>query len=67
MVQALYLAQGLNLALADPTINGVTYVNIFNSSTDGPNFFWSRTSVMNNDNTPKPSFSVFQNFAKGSH
>jgi len=62
----LYLAQGLNLALADPTIDGVTYVNIYNSSADGPNFFWSHTAVMNNDNTPKPGFTVFQNFAKNS-
>jgi len=67
MVQALYLAQGLNLALADPTIDGVTYVNIYNASADGPNYFWSRTAVMNNDNTPKPGYTVFQKFATGSH
>ena len=66
-VQALYLAQGLNLALADPTIDGVTYVNIYNSSADLPDYFWSHTALVNNDRTVKPGYTVFQKFAIGSH
>lgn len=62
-VQALYLAQGLNLALADPTIDGVTYVNVYNGGLD----FWANTALVNNDRSLKPSFSVFQQFATGSH
>ena len=67
MVQALYTANGFNLALADPTVDGVTYVNIYNSSADGPDYFWSHTALMNNDNTPKPGYAMFQQFATGSH
>jgi len=66
MVQALYLAQGFNLALADPTIDGVTYVNIYNSSNDIPDHFWSATALVNNDRTTKPGYDVFAKFAQGS-
>jgi len=62
-VQALYLAQGLNLALADPTVDGVTYVNVYNGGLD----FWANTALIYNDHSLKPSFAVFQEFATGSH
>jgi hypothetical protein len=66
LVQALYLAQGLNLALADPSVDGIVYVNLRNASKDGPNFFWSSTSLLNNDYSRKPAYEVFKTFNKGS-
>lgn len=66
MVQAYYLALGLNLALADPSVDGIVYVNLHNASKDGPDFFWSSTSLVNNDYTRKPAYEVFRMFASGS-
>jgi hypothetical protein len=67
LVQALYIAQGFNLALADSTIDGITYVNIYNSSNDPPYYFWSNTSLVHNNYRTRPGYSVFQQFAVGSH
>lgn len=67
LVQALYLAQGLNLALADPSVDGITYVNIYNSSNDWPNYFWSHTALLTPYYTAKAGYQVFQRFALGSH
>ena len=67
MVQALYIARSLNSFLADASVDGITYVNVYNSSTDAPDYFWSSTSLVNNDRTVKPGFAVFQKFATGSH
>lgn len=66
MVQALYVAQGFNLALADPSVDGIVYVNLHNASKDGPDFFWSSTSLVNNDYSRKPAYEVFRTFANGS-
>lgn len=67
MVQALYFAQGMNLALADPSVDGVTYVNVTNTTDDGPDHFWSHTALVNNDYSPKPGLGVYAQFATGSH
>lgn len=66
MVQSLYFAQGMNLALGDPSVDGVTYVNIVNTSNDSPDFFWSSTALIGNG-APKPAFGTFAQFATGSH
>lgn len=66
-VQALYIAQGLNLALADPSVDGVTYVNVYNSSDDSPYYFWSQTALLTPYYTVKVGYGVFQRFAIGSH
>jgi len=63
----LYIARSLNSFLADPSVDGITYVNIYNSSTDAPDYFWSSTAIVNNDRTPKPGYDVFKAFATGSH
>lgn len=66
LVQALYVAQGLNLALADPTIDGIVYVNIHTPVRAIPNF-WDETGLLESDYSKKPAFTIFQKFAKGSH
>ena len=62
-VQAYFMALGFNLMLADPTVDGIAYVNVYNG---GPadNFF-AQTQVMRNDFTPLPGFAVLQRFSKG--
>lgn len=59
-VQAYYLGLGFNRMLADPTVDGVTYVNIYNPGKD----FWGMTAVLDKDYKPLPAFYVFQKFAK---
>ena len=59
-VQAAYIAIGFNKMLADPTVDGVTYVNVYNNGHD----FWANTALLNNDFSPKPGYDVFRRFAK---
>ena len=59
-VQAAYIAIGFNKMLADPTVDGVTYVNVYNAGHD----FWANTALLENDFSPKPGYDVFRRFAK---
>jgi hypothetical protein len=61
--QARYLALGLNLMLADPLVDGIVYVNMYNPATD----FWGQTALVHPDFTPKPAYAVFRTFARGDH
>lgn len=58
-VQAQYVALGLNLMLADPTVDGIVYVNLYNPATD----FWGYTSLVNQQYQPKPAYQVLEKFA----
>jgi hypothetical protein len=59
--QAIYLALGFNLMLADPAVDGIVYVNMYNPAPD----FWGQTALVANDFTPKPAFGVYRRFARG--
>jgi hypothetical protein len=59
--QALYLALGFNLMLADPAVDGIVYVNMYNPAPD----FWGQTALVSSDFTPKPAFDVYRRFARG--
>jgi hypothetical protein len=59
--QALYVALGFNLMLADPRVDGIVYVNMYNPATD----FWGQTALVSSDFTPKPAYDVFRSFARG--
>jgi hypothetical protein len=58
-VQALYMARGFNLMLADPTIDGIVWCSAYAPGTD----FWSRTSVTDPSFNPEPAESTFSTFA----
>lgn len=58
-VQAQYVALGFNLMLADPTVDGIVYVNMYNSATD----FWGNTALTNDNYSLKPAYSVMSRFA----
>jgi len=58
--QALYVALGLNLMLADPLVDGIVYVNMYNPSPD----FWGQTALVSSDFTPKPAYDVYRTFAR---
>jgi len=58
-VQAEYVALGFNLMLADPSVDGVVYVNLYNPSND----FWGRTALTTADFELLPGFNVFREFA----
>ncbi|TAM76625.1 hypothetical protein EPN44_04715 [bacterium] len=58
-VQAWYVALGFNLMLADPTVDGIVYVNLYNPATD----FWGRTALTTPDFQPLPGMDVFRAFA----
>jgi len=58
-VQALYMAHGFNLMLADPTIDGIVWTNAYAPGSD----FWSRTSVTDASFNPEPAESTFRTFA----
>src|SRR6202012_1631783 len=53
--QALYVALGFNLMLADPSVDGIVYVNMYNPATD----FWGQTALVSSDFTPKPAYGVY--------
>ena len=67
-VQALYIAQGLNLMLADPSVDGIVYVNLFNSSCNPScaGDFWGRTALEDANWNRQPAFYTFRKFATGS-
>jgi hypothetical protein len=58
-VQAQYLALGLNLMLADSSVDGIVYVNMYDPGTD----FWGYTSLVDQQYADKPAYQVFANFA----
>ena len=58
-VQAQYIAIGLNLMLADPTVDGIVYVNIYNPH----EHFWGRTAVTTADFKPQPGLDVLRRFS----
>lgn len=57
--QAAYISIGLNLMLADPAVDGIVYVNLYNPGND----FWAHTALINSDFSPKPAFYVYRSFA----
>jgi hypothetical protein len=61
-VQAEYIALGFNRMLADPTVDGIVYVNVYNGG--APKSFWTQTQVVDNDFTPRPGYDVIRRFAK---
>lgn len=61
--QALYVALGFNLMLADALVDGIVYVNMYNPATD----FWGQTALVSADFTPKPAYAVYRSFARGEH
>jgi hypothetical protein len=60
-VQAEYIAIGFNRMLADPTVDGVVYVNIYNGGKRDT--FWTETQVVDDDFTILPGYEVIKNFA----
>jgi hypothetical protein len=58
-VQAQYLALGFNLMLADSSVDGIVYVNMYNPGTD----FWGYTSLVDQTYDAKPAYQVFTQFA----
>ncbi|MDQ6929625.1 MAG: hypothetical protein M3126_03025 [Candidatus Eremiobacteraeota bacterium] len=66
-VQALFMAQGMNLALADPTVDGIVYVNLFNQSCNPTcaGDFWGRTALEDANWNRLPAFYTFRKFATG--
>lgn len=58
--QAVYVGLGFNLMLADPTVDGIVYVNLQNPATD----FWGQTALVDPDFTPKPAYTVYRAFAR---
>jgi hypothetical protein len=61
-VQAQYLAIGLNRMLADPTVDGIVYVNVYNGGKPGT--FWAETRLIDQDFGHQPGFDVFRRFSK---
>jgi hypothetical protein len=58
-VQAEYLALGFNRMLAEPLVDGIVYVNLYNPDDD----FWGATALMTRDFREKPAFAVYREFA----
>jgi hypothetical protein len=58
-VQAQYVALGFNLMLADPTVDGIVYVNMYNGGTD----FWGNTALTTQSYQLKLGYQVFSSFA----
>jgi hypothetical protein len=56
--QAQYIVEGLDRMLSDPTVDGITYVNMYNPATD----FWGYTSLVSQNFTPKPAYYAFKSF-----
>jgi hypothetical protein len=61
-VQAYFIGLAFNRMLADPRVDGVVYVNIYNPNSD----FYGMTSLVDKKFNPLPGFSMYQKFAKGS-
>jgi hypothetical protein len=58
-VQALYMALGMNLALADPTVDGIVWTSVYGTGSD----FWSRTAVTDANYIPLPADNTYRSFA----
>ena len=58
-VQALYMALGMNLALADPTVDGIVWTSVYAPGLD----FWSRTSITDASYNPLPAQNTYRSFA----
>ncbi|TAM76624.1 hypothetical protein EPN44_04710 [bacterium] len=58
-VQAEYVAVGFNLMLADPTVDGIVYVNLYNPGTD----FWGRTALTDTGFGLLQGYNVYRQFA----
>jgi hypothetical protein len=58
-VQAVYVATGFNRMLRDPSVDGITYVNMYNPGHD----FWANTALVDRDFNPKPAYYVFKRYA----
>jgi hypothetical protein len=58
-VQALYMALGMNLALADPTVDGIVWTSVYATGAD----FWSRTAVTDASYNPLPAEQTYRSFA----
>jgi hypothetical protein len=58
--QALFLALGFNEMLADPTVDGIVYVNMYNPASG----FWGETALVSPDFVPKPAYYVYRTFAR---
>jgi len=52
---------GLNRMLADPSVDGIVYVNVYNPDTD----FWGYTSLVGRHFELLPGFDVYRRFAEG--
>lgn len=61
-VQALYMARAFNLALADPTVDGITWQNGAHPERDDP---FSSINCETDDLKPYPCFYVFRRFSLG--
>jgi len=59
-VQAQYVAIGFNLMLADPTIDGIVYVNVYSPAQD----FWGRTSLTAVNHSLLPAYQIYKRFAQ---
>lgn len=57
--QARYVALGLNEMLADPTVDGIVYVNMYFPRAD----LWGQTALVTPDFVPKPAYYVYRAFA----
>jgi hypothetical protein len=57
--QAVYVAQGFNRMLSDSSVDGITYVNMYNPGHD----FWAYTALVDQNFRPKPAFYVFRRYA----
>lgn len=58
-VQARYLATGFNLMLADPTLDGISWTNMYNPDQD----FWGHTALTDAAFTPLPAYATYRAFA----
>ncbi len=60
--QASYLDEALNMTLADPTVDGITWQN--GAHPEGPGAF-SSINCETDDLQPYPCFFVFERFSRG--
>jgi hypothetical protein len=61
-VQAQYIAIGFNRMLADPTVDGIVYYNLYDNGKAGS--FWVDARLVGPDLVKTPGFDVFRQFAK---
>ncbi len=63
-VQSRYIALGFNRMLADPTVDGIVYVNVYNNGRPGS--FWVDTRLVDQNFVTSPGFETYKRFAGGS-